>query len=119
MASSTLDFASVALNAYATQAVSGYTAEQLTITVSSAGVVSFGGTLAATLSLADTIAAVQSTVTVNAGDTALFTYATAGVTSTYVFNNNAAGDSLVQLVGVTGNALITSNGNTNGNIHIA
>lgn len=117
--SDNLDFTSVGLTAYATQAAGGYTAEQLTVAVSATGVVTFGGTLAATLSLADSIAAVQSVVTANAGDSALFTYATAGVTSTYVFNNNATADSVVQLVGVTGTALITTNGTTAGNIFIS
>ncbi len=105
--SSTLDFASVAINAYTATAATGYTAGQLTVAVSATGVVTLAGTSAAALTLQQTIDAIQSVVTVGAGDSALFTFASAGVTSTYVFNNNATADSLVQLVGVTGLALTT------------
>ena len=113
--SSTLDFASVGLTAYAATAPSGSSAAELTVAVSAAGVVTFAGTKAATLTLADKIAAVQSVVTTNAGDSALFTDGA----NTYVFNNNTAGDSLVELVGVTGLSLVTANATTAGAIFIA
>jgi len=61
--------------------------------------------------LAEQIAAVQSLVTTTAGDTVFWTN-TAG-TNTYVFNNNATSDSVVELIGVTGvTALITTNAAT-------
>jgi hypothetical protein len=106
--SDNLDFTAVGITAYATQAAAGYTAAQLTVAVSAVGLVTLGGTLASTLSLADTISAIQSVVTANDGDSALFTYETAGVTSTYVFNNNTTADSIVQLVGISGSALTTT-----------
>jgi hypothetical protein len=106
--SDNLDFAAVGITAYNATAATGYTAAQLTVAVSNAGLVILAGTSAAALSLADTISAIQSVVTANNGDTALFTYATAGVTSTYVFNNATTTDSVVQLVGISGNALTTT-----------
>ena len=104
--SQTLDFDGVALTAYAATAASGYTSATLTVTVSAAGVVSFGGSKATSgLTLAEKIAAVASVVVTSDGDTALFTDGD----NTYVFNNDAAGDSLIELVGVTGTALVTAN----------
>ena len=70
--------------------------------------VTFAGTSAAAATLAQKIAAVQSVVITNAGDSAMFT----ANSNTYVFNNNATADSLVELVGVTGTGLITTNGDT-------
>ncbi len=113
--SDNLDFAAVSINAYAATAAAGYTAAQLTVAVSAAGLVTLAGTSAATLSLADTISAIQSVVTANNGDTALFTYATAGVTSSYVFNNNTTADSVVQLVGISGTTLTTTANTTTAN----
>lgn len=107
--SDNLDFASVGITAYATTAAAGYTAGQLTVAVSAVGLVTLAGTAAAGLTLQQTIDAVQSVVTANAGDSALFTYTTAGVTSSYVFNNNATADSVVQLVGISGTVLTTTN----------
>jgi hypothetical protein len=112
--SSTLDFASVGLTAYAATAPTGYTAAQLTVAVSSAGLVTFAGTSASGLTLADKIAAVQSVVITTAGDSALFTDGS----NSYVFNNNATADSLVQLVGITGTSLVTTNATTAGAIFI-
>lgn len=106
--SQTLDFASVGLTAYTATAATGYSAAELTVAVSSTGVVTFAGTSAAGLTLAQKIAAVQSVVTTNAGDSAMFT----ANSNTYVFNNNASGDSVVELVGVSGTGLITTNGDT-------
>lgn len=113
--SSTLDFTSVALNAYAATAVSGNTAGELTVAVSAAGVVTFAGTKAAALTLAEKIAAVQNVVVTGAGDSAVFVNGT----NTYVFNNNATADSVVELVGVTGTSLVTANATTAGAIFIA
>ncbi len=110
-----LNFASVGLNAYTATAATGYAAAALTVAVSAAGVVTFAGTSAADLTLAEKIAAVKSVVVTTAGDSAFFTHATAGVTSSYVFNNNATSDSVVELVGVTGAVLLTTNDNTTNN----
>jgi len=110
-ASDGLDFSTVALNAYTATVPTGYTSDTLTVAVSSAGVVTFAGTSAAGLSVAQAIAAVQSVVYGTAGDTAFFT--SGG--DTYVFNNNALGDSVVKLVGVTAGALITTNDATTNN----
>ena len=88
----------------------------MTVAVSAAGAVTFAGTSASSLSLADKIAAVQSVVTTTNGDTCFFTDGT----STYIFNNETAGDVVVQLVGVSGvTALATTNAVTNHLIHIA
>lgn len=113
--SSTLDFASVGLTTYAATAVTGNSAAELTVAVSAAGVVTFAGTKAAGLTLADKISAVQAVVTTTAGDTALFTDGG----NTYVFNNNATADSVVELVGITGLSLVTANATTAGAIFIA
>jgi hypothetical protein len=113
--SSTLDFASVGLTAYAATAVAGNTAAELTAAVSAAGLVSFAGTKAAALTLAEKISAVQGLVITNAGDSALFTHGT----NSYVFNNNATADSLVELVGIAGTSLITTNATTASAIFIA
>jgi len=113
--SSTLDFASVGLTAYGATAVTGNTAAELTAAVSAAGLVSFAGTKAAALTLAEKIAAVQGLVITNAGDSALFTHSG----NSYVFNNNSTGDSLVELVGITATALITTNATTANAIFIA
>jgi hypothetical protein len=109
-----------AVNVYTATAATGYTASQLTVAVASTGIVTLAGTaFTAGLTLQQTIDAVQSVVNTVNGDTCLFTYSTAGVTSTFIFNNNTV-DSVVQLVGVsTATALITSNGTTAGNIFIA
>ena len=115
--SDALDFASVTIQGYTATAATGFTAAQLTVAVDgTTGVVTLAGTsFTAGLTLQQTIDAVQSIVTLTAGNTALFTYATAGVTSTYVFNNNSTADSVVQLVGISGSALITTNDVTTNN----
>jgi hypothetical protein len=115
-----IDFAGTStLNAYTATAATGYTSAQLNVTVSATGMVTLAGTaFTAGLTLQQTIDAVQSVVNVTTGDTALFTYTTAGVTSTYIFNNNTT-DSVVQLVGVsTASALITTNATVAGQIFI-
>lgn len=113
--SSTLDFASVGLNAYSATAATGFTAAELTVAVSAAGLVTFAGTSAAGATLAQKISAVQSVVATTAGDTALFTHGG----NSYVFNNNSTADSLVELVGITGVSLVTTNATTAGAIFIA
>jgi hypothetical protein len=114
--SSTLDFASVTLTTYAATAATGFTAAELTVAVSAAGLVTFAGTSAASATLAQKIAAVQSVVITNAGDSALFTHGS----DAFVFNNNTSGDSLVELVGLSAaTALITANATTLNAIFIA
>jgi hypothetical protein len=114
-----IDFAGTsAVNVYTATAATGYTAAQLSVAVASTGLVTLSGTaFTAGLTLQQTIDAVQSVVATTTGDTALFTYASAGVTSTYVFNNNTV-DSVVQLVGVSGVAVVTTNNTTVNNIFI-
>lgn len=104
-----LDFSNAALNAYTATAVAGYTSAQLTVAVSAAGLTTFAGTSAASLTLAEKVSAVQSVVITTNGDSAFFIDSG----NTYVFNNETAGDVLVQLVGLTGvTALITTNAAT-------
>lgn len=86
--------ATVAANA-TSQAVSGYTAAQLTYSISS-GVLTFAGTSAASLSASAAISAVES---LSLANTATVVFVNNG--NSYVFNNNTSGDALVQLVGVT------------------
>ena len=114
-----VDFAGTsAVNVYTATAATGYTAAQLTVAVAASGMVTLAGTSAAALSLADTISAIQSVVTTANGDTCAFVRTDAGVTSTYLFNNNTV-DSVVQLIGVTGTAVITTNGTVAGNIFVS
>jgi hypothetical protein len=94
-----LDFTNAAVNAYTTTAATGVAG--LSVAVAANGLVTFSGTNAATASLADRITAVQTVVTANQGDSALFTFSG----NSYVFNNDTAGDSLVTLIGVAGTAL--------------
>jgi hypothetical protein len=118
--SSTLNFDTATLAAYAATAATGFSAAEFAVAVSAAGVVTFSGTHAATATLAEQIAAVKSVVITTTGHTAMFTNTDSlGVVSTYVFNNDAAGDSLVDLVGVTGVSLVTTNVTTAGAIFIA
>ena len=110
-----IDFAGTgAIATYAATAAAGFTAAQLTVAVSSAGLVTFAGTSAASITLDQAIAAVQSVVATSNGETAVFTYTTSGVTDTYVFNNNTT-DSVVRLVGISAAALITTNDATTDN----
>ena len=114
--SDTLDFGTSNLLQYTAAAATGFTAAELTVAVSAVGAVTFAGTSASGLTLAQQVAAVQSVVTTATGNTAY--WANSG--STYVFNNDSAGDSLVQLVGVTGvTALVTTNQVAANAIHIA
>jgi hypothetical protein len=101
---STLDFDSFSIGTYAATAASGYSAGELTVAVAATtGLVTFSGTAAASATLAQKIAAVQSVVTTTAGHTALFTHGS----NSYVFNNNATADSLVELVGISATAILS------------
>ena len=100
--------ATVQGNATAT-GVTGYTAEQLTYTVTS-GVLSFAGTSAATLTVAQKASIAQTLFTTNLASV-VFTQTTGAGTNSYVFNNNDLGDSLVELVGITATSL-TATANT-------
>lgn len=111
---STLDFDSFSVGTYAATAATGFTSAELTVAVAATtGLVTFAGTAAASATLAQKIAAVQSVVVTTAGHTALFTHGS----NAYVFNNNATSDSLVELVGLSTATAILSGGNavtTNG-----
>lgn len=117
-ASDTLDFATVSLATYAATAATGFTSAELTVAVAGAtGLVTFAGTSAASLSVAQKLAAVQSVVTTTSGDTAFFIDGG----DTYVFNNLTAGDSAVRLVGVgtVGSLLAVFDVTTDNHIFIA
>ena len=102
LAADTLDFAAAGVNNYGATTATGYASSELTVAVSATGVVTFAGTSAASLSVAQKLAAVQSVVITANGDTAFFVDGA----DTYVFNNLTAGDSVVKLVGVSAAALI-------------
>jgi Ca2+-binding RTX toxin-like protein len=113
---STLDFDNKVLTTYAATAPTGFTSAELTVAVSAVGLVTFAGTSAATLTLAEKIAAVQSVVVTTNGDTALFVDGS----NAYVFNNDSAGDSVVELVGQSAaTTLLTVNATTANSIFIA
>ena len=106
--SSGLDFdgTSAKATAVTADAVAGYTSAELTMTISSAGIVTFSGTSASGLSVADVLGILDLEITTST-HTALWTDGT----DSYVFNANTTGDSVVHLVGLTGvDALITSAG---------
>ena len=116
--SDALTFASKAIAnagaAYSATTATGFTSAELTVAAATTGLVTFAGTKAATLTIAEKIAAVQSVVVTGAGDTVYWEHTTSGVTSTYVFNNNATADSVVELVGLSGvTTLATTNAVTN------
>ena len=105
---SALDFDGTSAKATAVTAdgVAGYTSSELTITISSAGLVTFGGTSATGLSVADVLGILDAEITTST-HTAIWTDGT----DSYVFNANATGDSVVHLAALTGvDALITSAG---------
>ena len=111
---STLDLVGTgAVNTYAATAPTGYTAAQLTVAVTAtSGLVVFAGTSASALTLAEKIAAVQSVVTTTTTDLAVFTHGS----NSYVFQNNTAGDIVVELVGVAATNIIVANANTVGSV---
>lgn len=91
-----LDFAGTAVAAtnQAAASVVGFTAAELTFTING-GLLTFAGTSAAGLTLEQKIGLVDSLVTANLS-TVVFTHGG----NSYVYNENTAGDSLVELVGV-------------------
>jgi len=102
---STLDFDSFSIGTYAATAATGFGAGELSVAVAATtGLVTFSGTAAANATLAQKIAAVQSVVITTAGHTALFTHGS----NSYVFNNNATSDSLVELVGISATAILSA-----------
>ncbi len=115
-AADTLDFATANLLAYNATTATGFASSELTVAVSATGVVTFAGTSAASLSVAQKLAAVQSVVVTATGNTAMFVDGA----DTYVFNNLDAGDSVVKLVGVQAGALVSVfNVTTDNHIFIA
>jgi len=111
---STLDLVGTgAVTTYAATAPTGYTAAQLTVAVTAtSGLVVFAGTSASALTLAEKIAAVQSVVTTTTTDLAVFTHGS----NSYVFQNNTAGDIVVELVGVAATNIIVANANLAGSV---
>jgi hypothetical protein len=99
-----LDFAgnAVAATNQAAASVTGFTAAELTFTINN-GLLTFAGTSAAGLTLAQKISLVDTLVTANES-TVVFTHGD----NSYVYNENTAGDSLVELVGVTATQIGTA-----------
>lgn len=98
-----LNFAGSAIkpaDGFSATAVAGYTSAQLAVSASTAGLLTFTGTLAAGITEAQVIAAYTSTIDAKLNN--LETVVWASATDTYVFNNNTTGDSVVKLVGLTG-----------------
>jgi len=105
---SALDFDGTSAKATAVTAdgVAGYSSAELTMTISGAGLVTFAGTSASGLSVADVLGILDAEITTST-HTAIWTDGT----DSYVFNANTTGDSVVHLAGLTGvDALITSAG---------
>jgi hypothetical protein len=101
--SDTLNFAGTPIkpvDAIAATTVAGFTAAQLQVAVNTSGLMTFTGTSASSLTADQVIAAYTSTVDAKLNN--LETVVWSSATDTYVFNNNALGDSTVMLVGVTG-----------------
>lgn len=114
--SSTLDFDNVAVTAYGSTAVTGFTAAELSFSVAGSGLLSFTGTLAAGLTDAQKATYAQSMITTNNGDSAFWVSGT----DTYIFNNDTAGDSLVKLASYSASTnLVTVNAAVLGNIYLA
>lgn len=112
LASDGLDFGTSAIAAtVAATAVTGYSSAELTYAINgTTGLVSFAGTSAAALTVAQVIDILD--VVVTTAKTVLW----ASSTDTYVYNADSTnGDSVVKLVGVVGAALITTNDATTDN----
>lgn len=106
------DAATIATTVAAT-AVSGFSAAELTYAINgTSGEVTFDGTKKADLTVTQVLD-ILDTVVAN-GKTVFWNTATTGG-DTYVYNADAAGDSVVKLVGVNADALITTNDATTGN----
>ena len=100
--SDALDFDTFSVTgAVAATAVTGSTAAELTVALTATtGLAVFAGTSAASITAAEALAAINQVIT--NGKTAIWNDGT----DTYVFNADASGDSVVQLVGVAGTALL-------------
>lgn len=105
------------LTTYSATAASGFTSGELTVAVSSLGLVTFAGTSATSVTLAQKIAAVQSVVLTNNDDVAVFTNGS----NSYVFQNHATlGDTVIELIGVAAVAMTTTIATTTANyIHVS
>jgi len=110
--SDALDFdAAVVTGAVAAAAVTGYTASELTIALTATtGLAVFAGTSAAAITVADALTSISQVIT--DGKTAIWNDGT----DTYVFNADASGDSIVELVGVVGTALLAVETSTAGGV---
>jgi len=112
-----LDFADAAVAAgnLGNTGITGYTAGELVYSITN-GVLSFSGTSAAGLTLGQKANLVDTLITTNL-NTVAFTHNT----NTYVYNENVAGDSLIELVGITGvtNLGVVGDGTTVTTINIA
>ena len=81
--------------------VTGFTSSELTVALTATtGLAVFAGTSAASISASQALTAIDQVITDD--KTAIWNDGT----DTYVFNADADGDSIVQLVGVVGTALI-------------
>jgi len=102
LVSDALDFDTFSVTgAVAATAVTGSTAAELTVALTATtGLAVFAGTSAASITAAEALAAINQVIT--NGKTAIWNDGT----DTYVFNADASGDSVVQLVGVAGTALL-------------
>ncbi|MBS4068396.1 MAG: DUF4214 domain-containing protein [Sulfurimonas sp.] len=110
--SDALDFGTSAIHAaVASSAVAGYTTAELTYIINgTTGEVTFAGTSSAALSVSSALDILDSVVTT--GKTVFWTT----TTDTYVYNADTTnGDSVVKLVGVNADALITTNDDTTDN----
>lgn len=103
-----LDFtgtATVAAN-QAAASITGYTAAELTYTIAN-GFMTFAGSKASALTLDEKINLLDTLVTAD-----LSTAALVHGGNTYVYNENAAGDSLIELVGVSTATALSAGGTT-------
>jgi S-layer protein len=105
------DGSAVAASDVTSAAVTGFTSGELTISVA-AGRLTFAGTSAAGLTLAQKATIAQTAITA-ANATVVF----ADGANSYVFHNDTAGDSLVELVGVAALGL-GAGSTTNGHINV-
>lgn len=105
-----LDFGTAAISgAVTTTAVTGFTAAELAITIATTGKATFSGTQAATITDSQALTAIDQVIT--NGKTAFYTDGT----DTFVFNADASGDSVVELIGVAADTLLTTNDATTDN----
>jgi hypothetical protein len=110
--SDALDFDTFSVTgAVAATTVTGFTAAELKIALTvTTGLAVFTGTSSAGMPIATALAALNQVTP--AGKTAIWSDAT----DTYVFNQDASGDSVVRLVGVVGNALLAVEASTAGGV---